>query len=133
MLMRHGIAPRWRPFLPTALAALMTAALPLASPAMADGAPPDQLEFFEKHIRPILVDKCVKCHGGEKTKGGLKLTSRAAVLEGGKTGPAAVAGKPDESLLIRAVRHLDLNMPPSPAKKLKDTEIAALARWVEVG
>ena len=62
-------------------------------------------EFFEKAVRPVLVERCWSCHGGPvprtkaKTKGGLNLTTRAGLLAGGDSGPAAVAGKPEESLL----------------------------------
>ena len=52
----------------------------------------------------LLVQKCLKCHGDRKPKGGLKLTARAHLLRGGDSGPAVVAGKPDQSLLVRAVR-----------------------------
>src|SRR5207237_3594369 len=71
-------------------------------------------DFFETEIRPLLAERCHKCHGENKPKSGLRLSSRAAVLHGGDTGPAVVPGKPDESLLIQAVRHEgDLKMPPT--------------------
>src|SRR5438132_14160122 len=59
-------------------------------------------EFFEKHVRPILVSRCYECHSDKtaKPKGGLRLDSRAAALKGGDTGPAIIPGKPKESLLI---------------------------------
>src|SRR5207249_5537861 len=79
-------------------------------------APPesDSAEFFEKEVRPLLAERCFKCHGGEKTKAGLRLTSRATILSGGDSGPAAVPGKPEESLLIQAVRQQNaLKMPPN--------------------
>ena len=89
-------------------------------------------EFFEKEVRPLLIERCVKCHGGEKTRGSLKLTSREAVLQGGDTGPAAVPGKPDDSLLVQLVRRTDkMKMPRGD--KLPDREIAVLTRWVEMG
>lgn len=89
-------------------------------------------EFFEKDVRPLLIDKCLQCHGEEKPKSGLKLTSRADVLKGGKRGPAAVVGKPDESLLLKALRHDDdLRMPPNG--NLSDKQIAVFARWVKAG
>src|ERR1700674_2079081 len=78
------------------------------------GSPDAEAEdFFEKKVRPLLHDHCLKCHSGQKPKGGLALLSRSAVLTGGGEGPAAVAGKPLESLLIGAVRYKDaLKMPP---------------------
>jgi hypothetical protein len=94
--------------------------------------PADEHEFFEKDVRPLLVEKCWQCHGDGKIKGGLRLTSRASVLEGGDSGPAAVSGKPAESLLIRAVRYdADLRMPPKG--KLTARQVDVLARWVERG
>ncbi len=96
----------------------------------------DDLKFFESKIRPILADKCYKCHSKEsdKVKGGLLLDTREATLGGGNTGPAVVPGKPDESLLIQAVRYKDedLQMPPK-GEKLSDREIADLTEWVRRG
>src|SRR5207244_156434 len=72
-------------------------------------------DFFEKKIRPILVEHCYACHSrqAKKQSGGLLLDTRAAVRKGGDTGPAIVPGKPDDSLLIQAVRHTrgELKMP----------------------
>jgi hypothetical protein len=94
--------------------------------------PPGDTDFFEKEIRPILVEKCLQCHGDMKPKGGLKLISRERVLKGGDRGPAVVAGKPEESLLIRAVRHADKPRMP-PKEKLTSRQIEMLARWVQLG
>ena len=100
----------------------------LASPAFAQ----DAEEFFEKQIRPILAGKCVECHGNEEPENDLRLTSRAELLKGGKSGPAAVERKADESLLIQAVmRQGKLKMPPE--NKLRADEVAALRKWVELG
>jgi hypothetical protein len=100
------------------------------SPALAG--PPDGAAFFEKKVRPVLAEKCVSCHGPEKQKGGLRLDSRAAVVKGGDRGPAVVAGKPGESLLLRALAHDgELKMPPRT--KLPDAEIAAFKEWVRLG
>src|SRR5579863_3181469 len=74
----------------------------------------ENAEFFEQKIRPLLVERCYQCHAhGKPTKGGLKLDSRNGWQKGGDTGPAIVPGKPDESLLIKAVRYqdADLQMP----------------------
>lgn len=90
---------------------------------------------FETQIRPLLVDRCGKCHGARKEWGSLRLDSRAALLKGGDSGPAIVPGKPDESLLIRAVRGMDpdLKMPPAEERPLSAAEIAALEDWVRQG
>ncbi len=81
-------------------------------------------------MRPLLVEKCWSCHGnGEKNKGGLRLTSRANILKGGDSGPAAVAGDTAGSLMIQAVRY-DQEPKMPPKGKLPDREIDVLSRWV---
>lgn len=89
-------------------------------------------EFFEKKIRPVLANRCFACHTQSKL-GGLRLDSREAILEGGKSGPAIVPGDPDGSLLIQAVsrRHERLKMPPSGP--LEPSEVADLRSWVKMG
>ncbi len=103
---------------------------PEGAPERADGAA--GVEFFEREVRPLLVSRCQECHGPAKVKGGLRLDSRAAVLAGGRSGPAVVPGQPDESLLIDAINHGDVVRMP-PKAKLPDREIAALTRWVAIG
>ncbi len=90
-------------------------------------------EFFEARVRPILAERCLKCHGPEKQSSGLRLDSRAAVLKGGDSGPAVVPGKPAESLLIQAVdhQHGDLKMPPKG--QLPEPSVAMLRQWVALG
>jgi cytochrome c553 len=92
----------------------------------------EAVEYFEKSIRPLLAAKCQSCHGEKKAKGGLRLTDRRTLLDGGESGPAVVPGRGEESLLIRAVRYLDEPKMP-PQQKLSDGEIAALERWVGAG
>jgi hypothetical protein len=115
-------------FFPTALLILATAAPRAGADSTADGN-----EFFEKKIRPILIDQCGKCHGGTKPKGKLSLTSREALLKGGDTGPAMVPGQPEQSLLIKAIRYTDdvLRMPPR--SKLPDSQVTDLTAWVAIG
>jgi len=95
-----------------------------------------ELDFFENKIRPLLVNKCYKCHSSkaEKLKGGLSLEFREAVLKGGESGPAVVPGNLEKSLLIKAVRYTDadLQMPPK-GQKLTEAEIADLEKWVTMG
>src|SRR5260370_11986863 len=79
----------------------------------ADKAAPAANDFFETEIRPLLADRCHKCHGENKPKSGLRLTSRAAVLKGAETGPPALPAQPDHSLLIPAAPHAHQpHMPP---------------------
>ena len=85
--------------------------------------------LFETNIRPLLIEHCQKCHGPIKQEAGLRLDSRAALMTGGEHGPAIVSGQPDQSLLLKVVRHLgDVQMPPKG--KLKDKQIHDLEQWV---
>jgi hypothetical protein len=98
------------------------------SSATETGLPLSQLEqaFFEKQVRPLLIEHCYKCHSeGKKIKGGLSLDSKAAWSKGGDAGPAIVPGKPDESLLIEAIRYQDedLQMPPKQRLPAKDVAV----------
>lgn len=92
--------------------------------------------FFESKVRPLLVKHCYECHSGEKTKGGLALDTRAGWEKGGDNGPAIIPGKPEQSHLIKAIRHEDksLAMPPkSRGGKLHDSDISILVQWVKMG
>jgi hypothetical protein len=92
----------------------------------------EQLKFFEKDVKPILVARCFKCHGGEKKiMGGLRLTFREGVLKGGDSGPAFDVKKPADSLFLEAINFESLEMPPTG--KLAAKEIAILTRWVNEG
>jgi hypothetical protein len=88
-------------------------------------------EFFEKKIRPLLVQHCYECHSANKSKGNLRLDLQAGWLQGGDSGPAIVAGRPDESLLISAIRRDGLEMPPTG--KLPDEAIRLFEEWVKRG
>lgn len=92
----------------------------------------NDLEFFESKVRPLLIQRCFKCHAAMEAKGGLKIDSRESVLQGGESGPAIVVGKPDESILLKAVRYEDgLEMPPDG--KLSPIEIDVLQKWIRDG
>ena len=96
------------------------------------------LAFFEKNIRPVLIKSCYECHSAEadKLKAGLALDARAALLKGGDSGAAVVLGKPEESLLIKSLRHddPDLKMPPEKhGGKLSEAVIADFVEWVKRG
>lgn len=90
------------------------------------------VDFFENKIRPVLVEHCISCHGEKKQSGGLRLDSKQATLKGGDTGPALVAGKPKDSLIVKALNHVDdLKMPPKG--KLPASIAADFAKWIETG
>jgi len=93
---------------------------------------PQQAQYFEMKVRPLLAAHCYKCHGANGQKGGLRVDSLASLLAGGEGhGPAIIPGKPEESVLIHAVRHDDLEMPPSI--KLGQPEIDVLVTWIRMG
>ncbi len=112
--------------------AVLTLFLCAASFASAADPAPNADDFFEKEVRPLLVERCLQCHGDNKTKGDLKVTSREALLKGGDRGPAVAPGKPDESLIVKAVRFTEKPKMP-PTGKLDDREIQTITRWVEMG
>ena len=92
----------------------------------------DPLQFFENHVRPLLVDRCLKCHGASEPKGGLRLDTREGLMKGGESGPAVVPKDSAQSLLMQAVRRENgLEMPPS--KALDAEQVAVLDRWVRDG
>lgn len=107
----------------------------LASMLTSPGQPIDDA-FFENRIRPVLVEHCGKCHGmgeGAKVKGGLRLTSRQALLAGGDNGPAIVPGSPDKSRLISAIEYQDPDIKMPPKGKLPAQAVTDIQRWVAGG
>ncbi|MFN0195209.1 MAG: PSD1 and planctomycete cytochrome C domain-containing protein [Planctomycetaceae bacterium] len=91
------------------------------------------VEFFEKNVRPLLVANCYECHSAEEKKGGLVLEFREGILKGGDNGPAIVAGDPEKSLFIEAVRYKNRDLQMPPKKALPEAEIAILEKWVAMG
>jgi len=99
-----------------------------------DGDPKAGVEFFERKIRPLLVQHCYECHSAKSKllQGGLRLDHRAGFLQGGDSGPSVVPGKPEESSLIAAIGYEgDTQMPPKG--KLPAEEIKLLTEWVRRG
>src|SRR2546421_336807 len=119
----------------------LAAALSMFATYSTGAAEPDGpgVEFFEKRIRPALVEHCYACHSQEakknsskKLKGGLLLDNPADILKGGDSGPTVVPGETKKSLLLQALRQEDdLRMPPKG--KLSEAVIADFVRWVEMG
>jgi hypothetical protein len=95
----------------------------------------EQVEFFEKSIRPVLVERCYKCHSADsdKVKGGLLVDTREGLIKGGDTGPAIVPGNPDKSLLIQAIRYHDEDLKMPPKEQLSKETVAAFEKWVKMG
>jgi mono/diheme cytochrome c family protein len=107
---------------------LFAASVASASPAAPAGKAaksPDALALLETH--------CVACHGGEKTKGGLDITSRESLLRGGESGPSVVPGKPQSSLLYQLVTHAKEPAMPNKKPKLARGDLAAISDWIKAG
>jgi hypothetical protein len=94
--------------------------------------PREQLDFFEKQVRPVLAAQCWNCHAAKKAESGLRLDSREAVLKGGDRGEVVKPREAAASLLIHAVkRDGELQMPPNG--KLSPEQVAALTKWIDLG
>ncbi|MEY2785243.1 MAG: hypothetical protein RL277_1453, partial [Planctomycetota bacterium] len=92
-------------------------------------------QFFESRIRPVLVEQCFECHAetSKRVKGGLKLDSAAALAAGGDSGAVLIAGDPEASLLIKALRHTDPDVQMPPKGMLSESVVADFAEWVRQG
>jgi hypothetical protein len=110
---------------------MVVVALALLAQAVVAGDQP--ADYFESQIRPILVRRCEKCHGEKKQQGELRLDHKNGWMRGGDRGPVILPGKPDESLLVKAVRYFDQDLQMPPGAKLPEREIAALVEWVKRG
>ncbi len=107
----------------------------IAAPAWAGGDADEAAAFFESRIRPVLVERCYQCHSSraKSPKGGLKVDSRDALVKGGETGPALVPGKPDDSLIMKALSHDGEVSEMPPDEKLPDQVLADFRRWIAAG
>src|SRR6267142_588002 len=123
-------ASRRHSAIPLLLVLLVTEHLP-ASADEVKSPDPATIEFFEKKVRPLLVARCVSCHGASQQFSSLRLDSREALLRGGNRGPAIVPGDAQLSLLAKAIRHEGLKMPVGG--KLEADEIAAFEKWINLG
>lgn len=94
---------------------------------------PEDIAFFQQKVKPLLTARCLSCHGADvkEPKGSLRMHSRAAILVGGDSGPAAEAGNPADSLMIQAINYDGFEMPPR--SKLPKGELDILTRWVKLG
>ncbi len=95
--------------------------------------PPEQIDFFEKEIRPVLVKRCYSCHGAKKQEASLRLDSHAWMMKGSDTGVAVVPGDPLKSRIIQVIQYHDDDSQMPPDGKMPSHEIAALTRWVKLG
>lgn len=114
---------------------LFLVASQLCSPTLADepAASPEQLDFFERKIRPVLIEHCYECHAADSKiiQGGLRVDHRAGFIQGGDSGPSIDLKDPKESSLIKALQYEDFEMPPKG--KLADSIIADFETWIAMG
>src|SRR3954467_15371251 len=117
------------------LTALAAVEAPVATQPPAAGAvdavpafSPADLDFFEKQVRPLLVENCFKCHGEKKQKGGLRLDARSLVLKGGDHGAAIDIANLDKSNLLKAINYVDEDMQMPPDGKLPAAKIGVLTK-----
>jgi Protein of unknown function (DUF1553)/Protein of unknown function (DUF1549)/Planctomycete cytochrome C len=115
------------------VSALVVAMIVAASPNAAADDGDKGIEYFEKHIRPVLVDYCYECHSSEADEpaGGLRLDHREGMHRGGELGPAVVPEDPDESLILSALRYENLEMPPD--ETLDEAIVEKFQKWIEMG
>jgi hypothetical protein len=111
------------------------ALLVCAAQTSASGSDEAGIQFFESRVRPLLAEHCYRCHSAkaEKVKAGLLVDSREGLLKGGESGPVLVAGRPEQSRLIEAVRYSSPELQMPPRGRLSDEQVADLVRWVAMG
>ena len=109
---------------------------PVSVQASPKASQPDPAEFYSTKVQPILQTNCYRCHGGMNHRGGLTLDTKAGMMKGGHDGAVIVPGHPEQSLLIKLIRHegpADDPMPMPPKSKISDADIATVTQWVQAG
>jgi mono/diheme cytochrome c family protein len=98
---------------------------------------PNTIEYYNTKVVPIFEANCYRCHGGMNHRGGLSIATKAGMLKGGHDGSVLVPGHPEDSLLIKLIRHegpKDDPMPmPPKGDKISDADIAVVTAWVKAG
>ena len=99
---------------------------------------PARPAYYTDKVQPILDANCYRCHGGLNHRGGLNLGTREDMIKGGHHGPALVPGHPEQSWMLKLIRHEGpaddpMNMPPEPKPKLADGDIAVIEAWIRAG
>jgi cytochrome c len=125
--------------LSVAAASLLSAAIfwkPVAVAAQSEPAP-NTVEYYNAKVVPVFEANCYRCHGGMNHRGGLSIQTRAGMLKGGHDGSVLVPGHPEQSLIVKLIRHegpSDDPMPMPPNKpKISDADISVVAAWVQAG
>jgi cytochrome c len=93
-------------------------------------------QYYSDHVQPILQSNCYRCHGGFNHRGGLQLDTRGGLMHGGKDGAVITPGHPEQSLLVKLIRHegpANDPKPMPPKSKLSDADIAIITEWIRAG
>ena len=109
---------------------------PGAVAAQASGPAANTTEFYNQKVQPIFQANCYRCHGGPNHRGGLNINTYAGMIKGGHDGSVLVPGHPEQSLLIKLIRHEGPSndpMPMPPHNKISDADIATVTEWVKAG
>jgi mono/diheme cytochrome c family protein len=101
--------------------------------AIVASANPEGLKLYEERVKPLFLKHCTDCHGGRKTKGGLDLTKRVNMMQGGDSGAAVVPGDRHASLLFKSVLHTVEQKMPHKKDKLSKEQIESIGRWIDLG
>ena len=125
---------------PLAVTLLFAATALAAEPAAPKAVDPNHarnmakgLELFKSDVRQLLIDKCVNCHGGDKTRGELNITTRELLLKGGEEGPAIVIGDAKKSYMFKLMAHEEKPFMPQKEARLPDAVLAKVAEWINLG
>lgn len=112
----------------------VSAARSYASQAVPGSASADNV--YASQVQPILKSNCYRCHAGMFHKGGLQLNTPEAIMKGGHNGAVVVPGHPEQSLLVKLIRHegpANDPRPMPPKKKISDADIATIEKWISDG
>src|ERR1700722_714272 len=91
------------------------------------------LAIFKQHVRPILEQSCLRCHGGKTIESELDLSERDGLLKGGQHGPVVVLGKSQDSPLVKLIMHQREPHMPKVGAKLPDAAVAHIKSWIDLG
>ncbi len=115
------------------IAIVVSFALPAMAQEKPAGEKPKEVVTFKDHIAPILRKHCGNCHNPDKATSDLDVMTYATLMTGGSSGEAVMAGSPDQSLLYKAVAHIEEPFMPPKSPKIPEAELALIKKWIELG
>ena len=129
----HNQARLWSGITTLTISVVILTSQPWQNVAFAEEVDAAGVEYFEKHIRPVLVKHCYECHSADtkELKGGLLVDTESGLARGGDSGPAVVAGDVGESLILEALKYESYEMPPQ--QPLPKEVVAKFESWIKMG